>query len=65
MKKTSKMGRPPKSPEEKYVTPGRQFGRVADSEWKLLHDAAKKAGKPFTQWALEILLRNAKRELND
>ena len=40
----------------------RQLGRVSDEDWQRLQAAAKAAGKSFTQWALEILLRRAKRD---
>jgi len=64
MEKKHARGRPPKPPGEKYRTPARQLGRVADEDWELLQRAAKESGKPsFTAWALEILLRNAKRQL--
>ncbi|MEO2017348.1 MAG: hypothetical protein ABGZ53_23585 [Fuerstiella sp.] len=63
-KKTRRIGRPPKPPGEKYTTPQRQLGRVTDDDWNLLLTAAKEAGKPFTQWAVQILLRNARRQLN-
>jgi len=55
------VGRPAKKPSEKYKTTQRQFGRVTDDQWQELKDAAARSGKPFTQWALEILLRAAKR----
>ncbi len=57
------MSRPPKPEGEKYRTPQRQLGRVSDEDWEMLKAAAEKAGVPFTQWALPILLRNAKRQL--
>ena len=62
--KTGRGGRPPKPPDEKYRTPARQLGGVADDDWQLLQDAAAKSGKTFTAWAVEILLRNARRQLN-
>ena len=67
MKKQPKRGRgrPPKPAEERYMTPSRQLGRVSDEDWQVLQDAASKSGKSFTQWAVEILLRNAKRQLDD
>lgn len=63
--KKKRVGRPPKPEGEKYLTPARQLGRVSDEDWQLLQDAAQKAGKPFTRWAVEILLRNARRQLKD
>ena len=58
-----RIGRPPKPPDEKYLTPARQIGRVADEDWEILQRAARASGKPFTTWAIEILLRNARRQL--
>jgi hypothetical protein len=37
----------------------RQLGRVHDGPWEKLQKAAKIAGGGFTQWALDILLREA------
>lgn len=58
-----KTGRPPKDPKEKYKTPARQLGRVADEEWDVLKAAAQKAGLSFTEWAVPLLLKAAKKEL--
>lgn len=55
------MGRPPKKPEDRYKTPARQLGRVSDSDWQELQQAAERSGKTFTAWAVEILLRAARR----
>ena len=55
-------GRPKKDPADKYETKARKFGRVGEEEWQELHVAAKSAKKTFTQWALEILLRAARRK---
>lgn len=54
-------GRPPKKPGESIRQPARQFGRVSEDEWTELQSAAKSSGKSFTKWALEILLRAARR----
>lgn len=54
-------GRPAKPLGEKYQTPGRRLGRVADDEWETLQRAAEASGKSFTEWAVAILLRAAKR----
>lgn len=62
MAEKSKVGRPAKPPGEKYETPGRRLGRVADNDWATLQHAAEAAGKSFTQWAVSILLRAAKRK---
>lgn len=56
-----KVGRPPKPPGEKYETQSRQLGRVSDDEWERLKAAAESSGKSFTEWAVAILLRAAKR----
>lgn len=61
MKPKQKTGRPEKSPGDKYETPARQLGRVSDADWDALRAAAECAGKTFTQWAVAILLRAAKR----
>lgn len=57
------MARPPKPPGEHYRTTARQLGRVPDDEWELIQRAVAKSGKTLTDWATEILLRNAKRQL--
>ena len=59
---TNKGGRPRKAAEERYRTPQRQLGRVDDEAWETLREAAKRAGKPFSTWAVEVLLRAAKRQ---
>ena len=59
---TNKGGRPRKAVEDRYTTPQRQLGRVDDETWQTLREAAQRAGKPFSQWAVEILLRAAKRQ---
>jgi len=55
-------GRPLKKPEEKVQAPPRMFGRVSDEDWDLVTGAAAAAGKSFTRWALDILIRAAKRQ---
>ncbi len=55
-------GRPKKQVDEKYITPKRQLGRVDDETWDELKSAAERSGKSFTQWAMEILLRAARRK---
>lgn len=59
------MARPTKTPEEKYRTPARQLGRVDSETWENLQAAAEKEGKTFTQWALEILKKRAKKILEN
>ena len=61
-KTPKRRGRPRKSDSEKFLTPARQLGRVTDEDWGLLQKAAEESGKTFTQWALEILVRNARRQ---
>ena len=57
------MARPPKPAHERYRTPARQLGRIPEDEWDTIQSAAAKAGKTLTEWAKEILLRNARRQL--
>lgn len=61
MNEPRKAGRPAKPPGEKYETPGRRLGRVADDEWAEMQAAAEAAGKSFTEWARGVLLRAARR----
>lgn len=61
MSEPRKNGRPAKPPGEKYETPGRRLGRVSDVDWDTLQRAAEASGKSFTEWAVAILLRAAKR----
>jgi hypothetical protein len=51
------VGRPPQG----GPTPQMQLGRVSAEDRATLRDAAKRAGKSFTEWALDILLRAAKK----
>ncbi len=55
-------GRPPTERGAYNPNKARQLGRVPDAEWLELQSAAKASGKPFTQWALAILLRAARRQ---
>lgn len=55
------MARPAKSDSEKFRTPARQIGRIADAEWNEIQEAAKASGKSLTRWATEILLKAARR----
>lgn len=52
-------GRPPNENGRKIHPPPRQLGRVDDHTWQRLKDAAKRAGKPFSDWALSLLLPHA------
>jgi hypothetical protein len=58
-----KLGRPPTERGAYNPVPARQLGRVSDDDWDTLKAAADKRGESFTQWALGILLRAAKKEL--
>ena len=55
-----KRGRPPTERGSYNPNPARQLGRVSDEDWTLLKEAAQAAGKTFTEWAVEILLKKAK-----
>lgn len=51
------------TPKKDYHrVPSRILARVNDEDWKTLKDAAQRAGKPFARWAMEILLKAAKRQ---
>lgn len=54
-KDQTRIGRPPKRPVM-------QLGRVPIETQERLRAAAKRAGKTFTAWALEILERAEKRQ---
>ena len=51
-------GRPVTGP-----TPARQLGKIADEEWSVLKSAAERTGMTFTQWAVGVLLKEAKKVL--
>jgi hypothetical protein len=53
-------GRPP-LPVRKVLDKSRMLGRVPDAEWLELKSAAAKSGKSFTEWALTILLKSARK----
>lgn len=61
-KDQTRIGRPPKRPGEHVRTPVMQLGRVPIETQERLRAAAKRAGKTFTAWALEILERAEKRQ---
>lgn len=50
-------GRPPQG----GPTTTRQLGRVPTEQWTELQEAATRSGQSFTRWAVEILLRAARR----
>lgn len=60
-KKKPRIGRPPKKAGEHVRTPVMQLGRVQPELQDELREAASRAGKSFTQWAVEILKRAARR----
>lgn len=56
MTEKNKGGRPATGHEKPRI-----LGRVAQPEWDEVKSAAERSGKSFTQWAMEILLRAARR----
>ena len=56
-----KVGRPPKKVKE--INPVRQIGRWPDDQWDLIRAAAEGSGVSVAEWAREILLRAAKRQV--
>lgn len=52
------VGRPPAGGK----TPTMQLGRVSPENQETLRSAARRAGKSFTEWALDILLRAARKK---
>lgn len=55
-------GAPPKPPEERYRTPMRCIGRVADETWEEIQAGYARSGdKTFTAWAVEALLEKARK----
>lgn len=58
-----KRGRPPGPRGVGNHLPPRMLGRVDDETWDRLHEAARKAGEPFSHWALRVLETEAKRVL--
>ena len=58
----AKKGRPPTERGAYNPNKARQLGRVSDAEWAELQHAAEESGKSFTQWALAILLKAARRK---
>jgi len=61
----AKKGRPPTERGAYNPNKARQLGRVSDSEWAELQQAAEESGKSFTQWALAILLKAARRKRSE
>jgi predicted HicB family RNase H-like nuclease len=56
------LGRNKKAPGEAQHTPIRKLGRVDDETWETLRLAAKKQGMTFTKWAVQVLLKAAKKQ---
>ncbi len=61
--KKRQRGRPATERGPYNPLPTRQLGRASDEDWELLKAAAAASGKSFTQWALAVLLRVARRRL--
>jgi hypothetical protein len=57
-----KRGRPPTERGAYNPHPARQLGRVSDEDWETLKNAAERSGKTFTQWAVALLLKAARRK---
>ena len=62
MTDNKKPGRPATERGAYNPHPARQLGRVADDDWEQLKAAADRRGESFTQWAVRVLLRAARRE---
>lgn len=60
-KKKETRGRPPTERGAYNPHPARQLGRVSDEDWSEIQDGAKRAGKKFSQWAVPILLKAARK----
>lgn len=60
--KSKPKGRPPTERGAYNPIPHRIFGRVPQLEWDELKAASRAAGKTFTAWALEILLKAARKQ---
>jgi len=56
-----KRGRPATDRGAYNPHPARQLGRVSDGDWETLKDAAERSGKTFTQWAVALLLKAARK----
>ena len=62
MSEQPKRGRPATERGAYNPNPARQLGRVSDDDWQTIKAAAEAKGKTFTEWAVEILLKAAKRQ---
>jgi uncharacterized protein (DUF1778 family) len=56
------MARPAKPKGTHTRTTVRQLGRVDDETWNLIQQAVVASGETFTAWAVEALVRKAKRQ---
>jgi hypothetical protein len=56
------MARPAKPKGAHVRTTVRQLGRVDDQTWNLIQQAVAASGETFTAWAVEALIRKAKRQ---
>lgn len=55
-------GRPPKPPDQRFTTSIRPLGRVPEEIWRELKAAATRAGTTFVDWAVSVLLREARKK---
>jgi hypothetical protein len=62
-KKKPKIGRPPTERGAYNPNPPMQLGRVPEEERKLLRSVTEQTKVPFIQWALPVLVKEAKRLL--
>lgn len=60
-----KRGRPATARGAYNPNPPRQLGRVSDADWQLIRDACEASGQSLVEWALPLLLREAKRKVRN
>jgi predicted HicB family RNase H-like nuclease len=60
--KIKKVGRPPT--KFGVYDPPRIIGRIPDEVWDLIKQGAESAGKSLSNWALEILVREANKAID-
>ncbi len=58
-----KQGRPPSSRGVGNWLPPRQLGRVSDEDWAVIRQACEASGQGLVEWALPLLLREARRRI--
>lgn len=56
-----KRGRPPSPRGAGNYLPPRQLGRVSDEDWQLIREACDVSGVGLVEWALPLLLKEARR----